>query len=89
MYNEGISHSLIDLGVEHKLPKRRALDLIQRRDDRQGREAAKQHVMENPDLADELTQPSWIKCTQGRRILDRQRRRSREQGVGSSQSPVR
>ena len=59
MYNEGISHSgsLIDLGVEHKLLEKKGSWISYKGEMiGQGREAAKQHVMENPDLADELTQ---------------------------------
>jgi recombination protein RecA len=58
MYNEGISHSgsLIDLGVEHKLLDKKGSWISYKGEMiGQGREAAKQHVMENPDLADELT----------------------------------
>ncbi|MGB0272811.1 MAG: recombinase RecA [Opitutales bacterium] len=58
MYNEGISHSgsLVDLGVEHKLLEKKGSwvayngEMIG-----QGREAAKQHFIDNPDIADELT----------------------------------
>tara|TARA_B100001123_G_scaffold444347_1_gene592899 strand:+ start:1230 stop:2303 length:1074 start_codon:yes stop_codon:yes gene_type:complete len=57
MYNEGISKtgSLLDLGVEHKILEKKGAwisykgDLIG-----QGREAAKQHLMEHPELQDEL-----------------------------------
>ncbi|MFU8848275.1 MAG: recombinase RecA [Opitutales bacterium] len=59
MYDEGISKSgsLVDLGVEHKLLEKKGSwisyngEMIG-----QGREAAKQHVSENPDFAKELTQ---------------------------------
>lgn len=58
MYNEGISHSgsLVDLGVEHKLLEKKGSwisyngEMIG-----QGREAAKQHLMDNEKLAGELT----------------------------------
>lgn len=58
MYNEGISHtgSLVDLGVEHKLLEKKGSwisyngEMIG-----QGREAAKQHLKDTPELADELT----------------------------------
>ncbi len=59
MYNEGISHSgsLIDLGVEHKiLEKKGSWISYQGEMIGQGREAAKQHVMENDELAKELNQ---------------------------------
>lgn len=59
MYNEGISHSgsLIDLGVEHKLLEKKGSWISYKGEMiGQGREAAKQHVMENPELATELTQ---------------------------------
>ena len=59
MYNEGISHSgsLIDLGVEHKLLEKKGSWISYKGEMiGQGREAAKQHVMETPELADELTQ---------------------------------
>ncbi len=54
MYNEGISAtgSLVDLGIEHKVLEKKGAwislngDLIG-----QGREAAKQHLMENPETA--------------------------------------
>ena len=59
MYNEGISHSgsLVDLGVEHKLLEKKGSwisfkgEMIG-----QGREAAKQSLLENPQLADEIMQ---------------------------------
>ncbi len=59
MYNEGISKSgsVIDLGVDHKILEKKGAwisykgDLIG-----QGREAAKQYLMDNPQIADELTQ---------------------------------
>ena len=59
MYNEGISKngSLLDLGVDHKILEKKGAwisykgDLIG-----QGREAAKQYLMDNPEIADELTQ---------------------------------
>jgi recombination protein RecA len=59
MYNEGISKtgSIIDLGVDHKILEKKGAwisykgDLIG-----QGREAAKQYLIDNPQIADELTQ---------------------------------
>ena len=59
MYNEGISKtgSILDLGVDHKILEKKGAwisykgDLIG-----QGREAAKQYLMDNPEIADELTQ---------------------------------
>lgn len=58
MYNEGISHSgsLVDLGVEHKLLEKKGSWIAYKGEMiGQGREAAKQHVMENEKLAKELT----------------------------------
>jgi recombination protein RecA len=58
MYNEGISHtgSLVDLGVEHKLLEKKGSWISYKGEMiGQGREAAKQHIKENPKLADELT----------------------------------
>jgi recombination protein RecA len=58
MYNEGISHSgsLIDLGVEHKILEKKGSWIAYKGEMiGQGREAAKQHVMENDALAKELT----------------------------------
>ena len=58
MYNEGISHSgsLVDLGVEHKiLEKRGSWISFQGEMVGQGREAAKQAIINDPKLADELT----------------------------------
>ncbi len=57
MYNEGISAtgSLVDLGIEHKVLEKKGAwisyngDLVG-----QGREAAKQHLMENPDVGKEI-----------------------------------
>jgi len=59
MYNEGISHSgsLVDLGVEHKLLEKKGSWISYKGEMiGQGREAAKQHIMENEDFAKELTQ---------------------------------
>jgi recombination protein RecA len=59
MYNEGISHSgsLIDLGVEHKLLEKKGSWIAYKGEMvGQGREAAKQHLIDNPDVAKELTQ---------------------------------
>jgi recombination protein RecA len=58
MYNEGISRtgSLVDLAVEHKLLEKKGSwisyngEMIG-----QGREAAKQHLAENEEFAQELT----------------------------------
>ncbi len=58
MYNEGISRtgSILDLGIEHKILEKKGAwiayngSLIG-----QGREAAKQYLMENPKIAQELT----------------------------------
>jgi recombination protein RecA len=58
MYNEGISHSgsLVDLGVEHKiLEKKGSWISFKGEMVGQGREAAKQAIMTDPKLADELT----------------------------------
>lgn len=64
MYNEGISKtgSLLDLAVEHKVLVKRGAwvsykgDLIG-----QGRQAAKQYLMENPKLQEELTKAIFEK----------------------------
>ena len=59
MYDEGISHSgsLVDLGVEHKLLEKKGSWISYKGEMiGQGREAAKQHIGENPDFAKELTQ---------------------------------
>ncbi len=58
VYDEGISRSgsIVDLGVEHKILEKKGAwisyngDLIG-----QGREAAKAHLRQNPDLMEELT----------------------------------
>jgi len=58
MYNEGISRtgSLIDLGVEHKLLEKKGAWISYKGDlVGQGREAAKQFLMDNPEVAEELT----------------------------------
>lgn len=58
MYNEGISHSgsLVDLGVEHKiLEKKGSWISFNGEMVGQGREAAKQAIINDPKLADELT----------------------------------
>ena len=58
MYNEGISHSgsLVDLGIEHKMLEKKGSWISYKGDMiGQGREAAKQYVRENPELAEELT----------------------------------
>lgn len=57
MYNEGISKtgSLIDLGVEHKvLEKKGAWIAYEGNMIGQGREAAKLHLTENPDVAETI-----------------------------------
>ncbi len=57
MFNEGISKtgSVVDLGVEHKvLEKKGAWISYEGNLIGQGREAAKQHLAENPDLAEKL-----------------------------------
>jgi recombination protein RecA len=59
MYNEGISRSgsILDLGLEHKILEKKGSwvsyngSLVG-----QGREAAKAFLMENPDVAEEITQ---------------------------------
>ena len=59
MYNEGISHSgsLVDLGVEHKILEKKGSWVAYKGEMiGQGREAAKQHLIETPELAAELTQ---------------------------------
>lgn len=58
MYNEGISHSgsLVDLGVEHKMLDKKGSWISYKGEMiGQGREAAKQHIKDNPALAAELT----------------------------------
>jgi len=58
MYNEGISRtgSLIDLGVEHKLLEKKGAWISYKGDlVGQGREAAKQFLMDQPEIAEELT----------------------------------
>ena len=58
MYNEGISHSgsLVDLGVEHKILEKKGSWVAYKGEMiGQGREAAKTHIIDNPELADELT----------------------------------
>jgi len=59
MYNEGISHSgsLVDLGVEHKLLEKKGSWISYKGEMiGQGREAAKQSLMEDEKLAAEITQ---------------------------------
>lgn len=59
MYTEGISHSgsLVDLGVEHKMLDKKGSWISYKGEMiGQGREAAKQHIKNHPDLANELTQ---------------------------------
>jgi recombination protein RecA len=59
MFNEGISHSgsLVDLGVEHKMLDKKGSWISYKGEMiGQGREAAKQHIKENAELANELTQ---------------------------------
>ena len=58
MYSEGISHSgsLVDLGVEHKILEKKGSWVSYKGEMiGQGREAAKQHIKDSPELADELT----------------------------------
>lgn len=58
MYNEGISHSgsLVDLGVEHKMLDKKGSWISYKGEMiGQGREAAKQHIKDHPELAAELT----------------------------------
>jgi recombination protein RecA len=64
MYNEGISRtgSVLDLGIEHKILEKKGSwisyegNLIG-----QGREAAKQHLKENPDLMEKITKEIYGK----------------------------
>ena len=59
MYNEGIPHSgsLVDLGVEHKLLEKKGSWISYKGEMiGQGREAAKQSLLDNPELADEIMQ---------------------------------
>ena len=64
MYNEGISRtgSVLDLGLEHKILEKKGSwisydgNLVG-----QGREAAKQYLMENPDVAEEITRAIYGK----------------------------
>jgi recombination protein RecA len=59
MYNEGISHSgsLVDLGVEHKMLDKKGSWISYKGEMiGQGREAAKQHIKDHPELAAELTE---------------------------------
>jgi recombination protein RecA len=59
MFNEGISHSgsLVDLGVEHKMLDKKGSWISYKGEMiGQGREAAKQHIKENAELANELTE---------------------------------
>lgn len=64
MFNEGISRtgSLIDLGIEHKiLDKKGAWISYEGKLIGQGREAAKQFLMENPEVAECLTKELFSK----------------------------
>ena len=79
MYNEGISHSgsLVDLGVEHKMLEKKGSWISYKGEMvGQGREAAKQHVREHPELAEELTQM----------IMSKVRVRGGESLTGTSQA---
>ncbi|CAA6676403.1 MULTISPECIES: recombinase RecA [unclassified Lentimonas] len=79
MYNEGISHSgsLVDLGVEHKLLDKKGSWISYKGEMiGQGREAAKQHIKDNPELANELTQL----------IMDKVHVRGGESLTGSSEA---
>ncbi len=64
MFNEGISRngSLIDLGIEHKiLEKKGAWIGYEGKLIGQGREAAKQYLANNPDVAERLTKELFSK----------------------------
>ena len=79
MYNEGISHSgsLVDLGVEHKLLDKKGSWISYKGEMiGQGREAAKQHIKDTPELADELT----------KLIMDKVHVRGGESLTGSSEA---
>jgi len=79
MYNEGISHtgSLVDLGVEHKMLEKKGSWISYKGEMiGQGREAAKQHIREHPELAEELTQM----------IMSKVRVRGGESLTGTNQS---
>ena len=79
MYNEGISHSgsLVDLGVEHKMLDKKGSWISYKGEMiGQGREAAKQHVREHPELAEELA----------KMIMSKIRVRGGESLTGTSQS---
>ena len=64
MYNEGISRtgSVLDLGLEHKILEKKGSwisydgNLVG-----QGREAAKQYLMDNPDVTEEITRAIYSK----------------------------
>lgn len=79
MYNEGISHSgsLVDLGVEHKMLEKKGSWISYKGEMiGQGREAAKQHVREHPELTEELT----------KLIMEKVRVRGGESLTGTSQT---
>jgi recombination protein RecA len=79
MYNEGISHSgsLVDLGVEHKMLEKKGSWISYKGEMiGQGREAAKQHVKDHPELAKELVQM----------ILSKVRVRAGESLTGASEA---
>lgn len=64
MYNEGISKtgSILDLGIEQKvLEKKGAWISYEGQLIGQGREAAKQHLAENPDVMDKISQEIMAK----------------------------
>ena len=64
MFNEGISRngSLIDLGIEHKILEKKGAWLgYEGKLIGQGREAAKQFLAENPDVAERLTKELFAK----------------------------
>jgi recombination protein RecA len=79
MYNEGISHSgsLVDLGVEDKMLEKKGSWISYKGEMiGQGREAAKQHVKDHPELAKELVQM----------ILSKVRVRAGESLTGASEA---
>ncbi len=83
MYNEGISKtgSLLDLGVEHKILDKRGPwisykgELIG-----QGREAGKQHLVEHPELQEELTKAIFEKVNLGERNVGASGRGEEDEG---------
>jgi recombination protein RecA len=64
MYNEGISRSgsVLDLGLEHKILEKKGSWISYKGNlVGQGREAAKLYLMENPDVAEEITKAIYGK----------------------------